>query len=177
MSTDDRTSKKRLGAMGRREFLRIGGIAGLAAGAALPQRLAAQQTSTGEAPRFPVVDVTPLAKLEAGATVEFTYPDADSPALLMQLSGAADGGIGPNDSIVAFSMLCTHKGCPLNFKADRNMLICPCHWSSFDPAKAGRLVIGQASDPLPQITLRIADGVVQAVGISGLIYGRHTNII
>ena len=96
------------------------------------------------------------------------------------LSGNVDfaaGGIGPNESVVAFSLLCTHKGCPLNFKSERNMLICPCHCSSFDPAKAGRLVIGQASDPLPQITLRITDGIVQAVGVSGLIYGRHTNII
>ena len=56
------------------------------------------------------------------------------------------------------------------------MLICPCHWSSFDPAKAGRMVIGQASEPLPQITLRVMGDKVQAVGVSGLIYGRHTNI-
>ena len=177
MSTDDGSSDTRPGGMARRDFLRIGGIAGLAAGTALPQRLSAQQPAAGAPPGFPVVDVAPLADLNAGANVEFAYPDDDSPAVLVRLNGAADGGIGPDHSIVAFSLLCTHKGCPLSFKADRDMLICPCHWSSFDPAKAGRLVIGQASDPLPQITLRVADGVVQATGVTGLIYGRHTNII
>jgi arsenite oxidase small subunit len=56
------------------------------------------------------------------------------------------------------------------------MLLCACHWSSFDPAKAGRMVIGQASEPLPQITLQVQNGVVRAIGVAGLIYGRHTNI-
>lgn len=177
MSTDPKNSDCHKGGLARRDFLRIGGMAGLAAGTALPQRLAPTEAAAAEAPRLPVVDVAPLTKLEPGTTVDFGYPDASSPSLLLRLDGSAEGGIGPNQSIVAFSLLCTHKGCPLNFKSERNMLICPCHWSSFDPAKAGRLVIGQASDPLPQITLRVADGIVQAVGISGLIYGRHTNIL
>jgi len=87
------------------------------------------------------------------------------------------GGIGPNKDIVAYSMLCTHKGCPLNYLADRQMLVCPCHWSSFDPAKGGRLVIGQASQSLPSVQLDVADGMVRATGVDGLIYGRHTNIL
>ena len=74
-------------------------------------------------------------------------------------------------------MLCTHKGCPLNYVADRKSLVCPCHWSSFDPSKGGRLVIGQASQSLPQMQLDIQDGMVRAVGLDGLIYGRHTNIL
>jgi arsenite oxidase small subunit len=73
-------------------------------------------------------------------------------------------------------MLCTHKGCPVSFKKSHNMLLCACHWSSFDPAKGGRMVIGQASEPLPQIALQLNNGLVRAVGIAGLIYGRHTNI-
>ena len=95
----------------------------------------------------------------------------------MRLSGPAPGGVGPNKDIVAYSLLCTHKGCPLNYLADKQMLVCPCHWSSFDPFKAGQLVIGQASEPLPQITLRVENGMVKAVGLNGLIYGRHTNIL
>ena len=57
------------------------------------------------------------------------------------------------------------------------MLICPCHWSTFDPAKGGALVIGQASQGLPRIQLQITGEKVEAVGIDGLIYGRHTNIL
>jgi len=39
------------------------------------------------------------------------------------------------------------------------------------------LIIGQASQPLPRIALRIDDDMVQATGVVGLIYGRHTNIL
>ena len=158
----------------RRDFLKIGGLAGLAAGTMVPGATAAQGPAA--APTYPVVDVAPLADIATGAEIPFDYPDADSPALLVRLDGPAEGGIGPNESIVAFSLLCTHKGCPVAFSGDRSMLICPCHWSTFDPAKAGRMVIGQASEPLPQITLRVMGDKVQAVGVSGLIYGRHTNI-
>ena len=97
--------------------------------------------------------------------------------MLLRLTAPAVGGVGPNQEIVAYSTLCTHKGCPVAFKPERKMLICPCHWSTFDPAKAGTLVIGQASQHLPQIELRVDNGLVQAVGVAGLIYGRHTNIV
>ena len=109
--------------------------------------------------------------------VEFVYPDEASPAVLVRLPEAGDGGVGPNREIVAYSQLCTHKGCPVAYRARHKLFICPCHWSTFDPAKAGTLVIGQASHSLPQITLRVTEGMVQAVGVTGLIYGRHTNIV
>jgi arsenite oxidase small subunit len=149
-------------------------MAGLAAGAGLPAAGHAQGTPAAKS--YPVVDVAPLSKIDVGAEIAFQYPDPESPAVLLRLSRPAEGGIGPGESIVAYSMLCTHKGCPVSFKRNHSMLLCACHWSSFDPAKAGRMVIGQASEPLPQIALQLDNGVVRAVGVSGLIYGRHTNI-
>ena len=74
------------------------------------------------------------------------------------MNEAALGGVGPDSSIVAFSTLCTHKGCPVAYRPEHRLLICPCHWSSFDPAKAGGLVIGQASQALARIELRIEAG-------------------
>ena len=168
--------------VGRRQFLKLGGMAGLAAGVTLSTNGHAQVTGTmpkpaiAAAPPMPVVDVTPLAKVEVGQAIPFFYPDETSPAVLVRLAAAAEGGIGPGNSIVAFSALCTHKGCPVAFRPGKGILLCGCHWSSFDPAKGGRMIIGQASEPLPQISLRIAGDVVQAVGVNGLIYGRHTNI-
>ncbi len=124
-----------------------------------------------------MVTIAPLKNIVVGAVIAFAYPDARSPAVLLRLTEPAVGGVGPNQEIVAYSALCTHKGCTVAFKPARKMLICPCHWSTFDPAKAGTLVIGQASQYLPQIELRIDNGSVQAVGVAGLIYGRHTNIV
>ncbi len=173
---DNRNHRDGPDGLGRRDFLRIGALGGLAAGAALQQG-SGFPADAAESGDYPVKDIAPLADIDVGKQITFDYPDGDSPAILLRLKDAAQGGIGPGESIVAFSLLCTHKGCAVNYKPDNKLLLCPCHWSSFDPAKAGRLIIGQASGPLPQITLRVTDGTVQAVGVSGLIYGRHTNIV
>ena len=157
----------------RRDFIKVGSGSALAL-------LASPALSPGPPladPRYPVITVAPLQKIGRGVTLPFAYPDSRSPALLIRLMEPALGGVGPDREIVAYSTLCTHKGCPVAYKAERKLMICPCHWSTFDPAKAGTLVIGQASQPLPQIELRIEKGLVQAVGVSGLVYGRHTNIL
>ena len=165
--------KKRSGpAIDRRQMLTLGAAAGVAAGLG-PGGRASAQTPKPQ----PTVAVTPLVGLEPGDEVPFDYPDEESPAVLLRLPGPADGGVGPDQSIVAYSTLCTHKGCPVAYYADHQMLICPCHWSSFDPAKGGRMIIGQASQGLPRITLRVEAGMIEAIGVEGLIYGRHTNIL
>jgi arsenite oxidase small subunit len=176
--TDSDTATDDLDRPDRREFIVAGaaGAAGLVAAQALPGRARAA-TESGDAAAYPVVEVARLADLAPGATLDFAYPDDDSPALLIRLPEPADGGIGPAGDIVAFSILCTHKGCPVSYKAAHKLLICPCHWSTFDPAKAGVLVIGQASQGLPRIRLRVAGEKVHAVGVDGLIYGRHTNVL
>ena len=157
----------------RREFIKLGGAGavGLAASGAL-----AGGPPAG-AGGYPVIAVAPLERIVRGAVIPFTYPDSGAPAVLLRLGEPAPGGVGPNREIVAFSALCTHKGCPVSYKPEHRLIICPCHWSTFDPAKSGGLVIGQASQNLPQIELRIDRGVVQAIGVSGLIYGRHTNVV
>lgn len=160
----------------RRRFIRGTGAAGAGAVAAgmIPSRAEAAGTGRADYPVKPIVELSALAP---GATVPFTYPDDRAPALLLRMNEAALGGVGPESSIVAFSTLCTHKGCPVAYRPEHRLLICPCHWSSFDPAKAGGLVIGQASQALARIELRIEAGMVVAMGVDGLIYGRHTNLI
>jgi arsenite oxidase small subunit len=158
----------------RREFVQITGAGTAAlAGASLPRAAPAAQAPMS----YPVVDVAHLSSLAPGDAVPFSYPDENSPALLIRLTESALDGVGPNQEVVAYSILCTHKGCPVSFKPESRMLICPCHWSTFDPAKGGSLIIGQASQPLPRIDLRIDDDMVRATGVAGLIYGRHTNIL
>jgi arsenite oxidase small subunit len=158
----------------RRDVLKLGsaGVAGLVAPSSTPVPAGAAETS-----RYPVMTIAPLKDIGAGSAISFAYPDPRSPAMLLRLAEPAAGGVGPNQEIVAYSTLCTHKGCTVAFRPERKMLICPCHWSTFDPAKAGTLVIGQASQHLPQIELRIEKGLVQAIGVVGLIYGRNTNVV
>ena len=159
----------------RRDFVKTGAV-GIAAatlgGIGVPDANSAAKTNG-----YPSIDVVSLGSLKPGAEVAFEYPDENAPSVLLRLRKAVHGGIGPGADIVAYSSLCTHKGCPLNFLAEHQILVCPCHWSSFDPAKKGRLVIGQASQSLPRVKLEISNGMVRAVGMDGLIYGRHTNIL
>lgn len=136
----------------------------------------AQATGNADKP-LPELRIAELDALKPDVPVPFAYPDASSPAVLVRLRGPAAGGVGPGQSVVAFSVLCTHKGCPVSYKPERKLLICPCHWSTFDPTKSGQMVIGQASQPLPQIRLRIDGNAVVAVGVDGLIFGRHTNML
>ena len=164
--------------LNRRDFLKVSGtgVAGFIAGQILFPA-SAQAAVTGKGGIYPLVDIGPISGLPVGAAVEFRYPDEDSPAVMIHLTEPAKGGIGPNGAVIAYSTLCTHKGCPVKFHPERKMLICPCHWSTFDAAKAGAIVIGQASQPLPRIKLRLEGDRVQAYGVDGLIYGRHTNIL
>ena len=161
--------------LSRRQMLSYGAVAGAAVGTGTLR--AAGAASTPAAQQMPEVSIAALNEIKPGAEIVFEYPDGVSPAILLRLDGPVEGGVGPDQSIVAYSMLCTHKGCPVGWNAEQKMLICPCHWSSFDPALKGRMIIGQGSQGLAQITLRVADGGVHAVGVDGLIYGRQTNIL
>jgi ubiquinol-cytochrome c reductase iron-sulfur subunit len=75
--------------------------------------------------------------------------------------------------IVAYSKICTHAGCAValyrkpTFAAvePRPALVCPCHYSTFDPARGGAVLFGPAGRPLPQLPLEIdRNGQLRAAG-------------
>lgn len=169
------TDRKRKHSVGinRRQVLSAGAVAGLSGGfgvVAVPPA----RSQSAVAPR---TEIAALSEIEAGSVMDFYYPDDESPAILLRLRGPVEGGQGPDQSLVAYSTLCTHKGCLVSWNEDQQILICPCHWSSFDPAKKGRMIIGQASQSLPSITLQVENGRIYATGVEGLIFGRQTNIL
>lgn len=159
--------------LNRRQVLSAGAAVGLSGGIGVvaPARSAAQEQPP------PRVAIGRLDEIEVGGALDFYYPDDDSPAILLRMRGAVEGGQGPDQSLVAYSTLCTHKGCPVAWNEDQQILICPCHWSSFDPSRKGRMIIGQASHGLPSIVLEVENGTVFATGVDGLIFGRQTNML
>jgi ubiquinol-cytochrome c reductase iron-sulfur subunit len=68
--------------------------------------------------------------------------------------------------ILAFSKVCTHAACAIALYRKptfpqvepREALVCPCHYSTFDPATGGTVIFGPAGRPLPQLPLEIASG-------------------
>ena len=70
--------------------------------------------------------------------------------------------------IVAYSKICTHAGCAISLyrvptfapTQPKPALVCPCHYSTFDPADGGSVIFGPAGRPLPQLPLQI-DGAGQ----------------
>ncbi|HEY8547147.1 MAG TPA: Rieske 2Fe-2S domain-containing protein [Acidimicrobiales bacterium] len=60
--------------------------------------------------------------------------------------------------IVAYSKLCTHVGCPVGlYQAEKGLLLCPCHQSTFDVLDGARPVFGPAARSLPQLPLGLDD--------------------
>jgi ubiquinol-cytochrome c reductase iron-sulfur subunit len=77
------------------------------------------------------------------------------------------------EGILAFSKICTHAGCAIALyrkptfapTEPRPALVCPCHYSTFDPARAGKVIFGPAGRPLPQLPLFIdRRGELRAAG-------------
>jgi ubiquinol-cytochrome c reductase iron-sulfur subunit len=70
------------------------------------------------------------------------------------------------DGILAYSKICTHAACAIalyrkpTFPAveQRPALVCPCHYSTFDPARGGEVIFGPAGRPLPQLPLEVRSG-------------------
>ncbi|HEY1524552.1 MAG TPA: Rieske 2Fe-2S domain-containing protein [Solirubrobacteraceae bacterium] len=75
--------------------------------------------------------------------------------------------------ILAYSKICTHAGCAIalyrkpTFPAvePKPALVCPCHYSTFDPATGASVTYGPAGRPLPQLPLMIdSEGHLRAAG-------------
>ena len=68
------------------------------------------------------------------------------------------------EDFVAYSRVCTHAGCSVAQYADVDqLLLCPCHQSTFDVLNGAVVTSGPASRPLPQLPLAIDDeGVLYA---------------
>ncbi|MBI4321837.1 MAG: Rieske 2Fe-2S domain-containing protein [Chloroflexi bacterium] len=105
---------------------------------------------------YPRTRVAEAAALPAGKALNFVYPTADDPAILVHL---------PDGRFRAFSQTCTHLACPVFWNAARGRLVCPCHEGIFD-AETGLVVAGPPPRPLPRIALQAEQGSIYAVGVT-----------
>jgi ubiquinol-cytochrome c reductase iron-sulfur subunit len=104
---------------------------------------------------------------QLGAAVILIRLDPRALHLPSGRDGWAPGGI------LAYSKICTHAGCAINLYRTplfppvepKPALVCPCHYSTFDPARGAEVIYGPAGRPLPQLPLYVdGAGNLRAAG-------------
>lgn len=164
--------------VGRRQFLRGSAISAVGAAAASMIAPAPAQAQSLAMVSYPANRLANLADLLPNNPLDIAYPDVDSPGVLIKLGSKVEGGVGPDGDLVAYSVMCPHKGWLLSYNADDKTLNCPGHFSRFDCEAGGQQTWGHATQNLPQFSLRVDDkGDIFAEGVDELIYGRLSNVL
>ena len=192
------------------KLLAVAGLVGAGAGGLVGGSLQYLQPPTVGISSYPLtqlidVDGSPLTvtKVESEYNVAtgdlylFNYPLRNEPNFLLNLAPAngsapsssnpgaweVPGGVGTHGSIVAYSAICQHLGCPApaisyyppgtcsqtfstkNSSAQPFYIHCSCHGSTYDPANSASNLTGPAVLPLPQVVLTVdASGNIFASG-------------
>jgi Rieske Fe-S protein/uncharacterized membrane protein YphA (DoxX/SURF4 family) len=126
----------------RRGFIRISSIAGLTVAAVGLGRLFPKSSA-------PAVSATPQNIIEntalaIGDTLSFTSKSG-SPAVLFK----------SKTGVYAYSAVCTHAGCTVQYNSAARNLQCACHGAVFDPESDGNALSGPTNKPLPKIKVAV----------------------
>jgi Rieske Fe-S protein len=98
------------------------------------------------------------ANLATNAAMNFMNPADGKASILVRLT---------NGNFVAYDRACTHKGVFVAYDPAKQLLVCPAHGATFDPAQDGAVVQEVPQEPplkpLPKLAVHInADGTIMA---------------
>jgi thiosulfate dehydrogenase [quinone] large subunit len=155
--------------------LALGGITaalGRAAGGTRRNRPSALQGSAGGAPvgttpqksstptagrptkagrPAPGTAIGPVSAVPVGQARSFTDPASGQPAWIVRPSSG---------TFLAFSAVCTHAGCPVQYDPSTTQFVCPCHGGVYD-ARTGQVLQGPPPSPLPRIPVHVVAGQIR----------------
>lgn len=138
----------------RRDYLRLMVLTSL--GLFFGNVLTALRAVMASPREYPRLAIARVGDVPEGTALNFAYPSADDPAILIHLPG---GGFA------AYSQVCTHLSCAVFYARKTNRLECPCHEGYFD-ASTGLVLAGPPPRRLPRILLDIgSDGTIFATGV------------
>ncbi len=105
----------------------------------------------------------PVGKLDAfkiGETVAVRFEDA-SPHQWAGVTARTAAWLRREsaDRFVAFSINCSHLGCPVRWLPEADLFMCPCHGGVY--YKDGSVAAGPPPQPLTRYPVRIVDGAVE----------------
>jgi quinol---cytochrome c reductase iron-sulfur subunit, bacillus type len=102
----------------------------------------------------------PVEQFKVGETVEVTFEDASPlPWAGVTANTAAWLRRNSDTEFIAFSVQCTHLGCPVSWLSGANLFMCPCHGGVYYPD--GRVAAGPPPEPLLRYNVRVQGGQVQ----------------
>jgi len=146
---------------GRRRFLAwlsvgLGGIAAGVAGVPFIGFLFSRDRAEEEVWR----PVARADELEIGSTVKVAFADP-APLPWAGEAGRSAAWLRREDDadFIAFSIYCTHTGCPVQWEEGAQLFLCPCHGGVF--YRDGQVAAGPPPTPLERHPLRIRDGVIE----------------
>ena len=121
----------------RRGFIRGSTVAAIAvAGAGLGRIFPKSDSGASSGPK----NIIKGASFKVGQTHSFVSK-AGTPAVLFRTK----------NGIFAYSAVCTHQGCTVQFNSATENLQCPCHGAVFDPFNEAKVVAGPTNIALPTI--------------------------
>lgn len=100
------------------------------------------------------IPVGPVNQFKVGDTVEVALMDSSGKPWGAELDKTAAWLRRESDSgFVAFSVDCTHLGCPVRWEPEAELFMCPCHGGVY--FSNGDVAAGPPPDPLQQFPVRI----------------------
>ena len=104
--------------------------------------------------------VGPVERFPIGQTVDVTFEDA-SPLPWAGVTANTAAWLRRVDEsrFVAYTVHCTHLGCPVRWVSDAGLFLCPCHGGVY--YADGTVSAGPPPKPLPQYPVRVRDGQVE----------------
>lgn len=97
--------------------------------------------------------VAAVSRVPVGRALSFTNPADGNPAWVVHPSG---------DAFVAFSAICTHAGCQVQYDSSTVEFVCPCHGGTFD-GRTGQVLQGPPRTPLPSIAVSVVNGEIRVI--------------
>jgi menaquinol-cytochrome c reductase iron-sulfur subunit len=105
-------------------------------------------------------EVGPVDNFKKGTTTSVVFKDAAALPWAGVASNTAAWLRRQDDgSFIAFSINCTHLGCPVRWMADAELFMCPCHGGVY--YADGTVAAGPPPKPLPRYQVRVRSGKVQ----------------
>jgi menaquinol-cytochrome c reductase iron-sulfur subunit len=104
--------------------------------------------------------VGPVDKFHVGQTVAVSFTDA-TPLPWAGVSSQTAAWLRrvSEDEFIAFSVNCTHLGCPVRWLQDAGMFLCPCHGGVY--YADGKVAAGPPPLPLGRYPARVRNGHVE----------------